>query len=200
MSLRTRHFLALFLSLTTASAFAAKAEKIVFDPKASTIKWQGKKVTGEHSGTVKLKHGEVTMNGTELTGGEFVMDMSSIEDTDITDAKNNQKLVGHLKSDDFFSVDKFPTSILKIKEAKSVEGFTGPTYEVTGDLTIKGKANEVKFPMMISTKNGKTTATASVTLDRTKWDVRYGSGKFFKGLGDKAIYDDFVLDVALATK
>lgn len=200
MRFDSRHLLALVLSFTTASAFAAKPEKIVFDPKASVVKWQGKKVTGEHTGTVKLKQGDVTMNGTELVGGEFVLDMASIENTDITDAKNNQKLVGHLKSDDFFSVEKFPTSLLKIKEAKSVQGLTGPTYEVTGDLTIKGKAHEIKFPAMIETKNGKTTATANITLDRTKWDVRYGSGKFFKGLGDKAIYDNFVLDVALATK
>jgi polyisoprenoid-binding protein YceI len=125
--------------------------------------------------------------------------MASITDIDLKDAEYNKKLLNHLKSDDFFNVEKFPTAVLKIKNAKSVEGFTGPTYEITADLTIKGKTNEVKFPAMIQTKDGKTTATANITIDRTKWDIKYGSGKFFTGLGDKVINDEFKLDVALAS-
>lgn len=194
------------VSLSSSGAFAAPKPKavkpttIVFDSSASTVKWLGKKVTGQHEGTIDLAKGEMILRGTELKGGEFTFDMTSIKDTDLTDPENNAKLVRHLKSEDFFEVEKFPTAVLKIKSAKSVEGFTGPTYEVTADLTMKGKTNEVKFPAVVKTDNGKTVATANITVDRTKWNVRYGSGKFFKGLGDKAIYDDFIVDIMLATK
>lgn len=199
------------VSLASVGAFAApkakiekaKSEKrvtLVFDPSASTVKWFGKKVTGQHEGTIQLTKGELVMLGSELKGGEFIFDMKSIKDTDLTDPENNAKLVKHLKSEDFFEVEKFPTAVLKVKSAKSVEGFTGPTYEVTADLTLKGKTNEVTFPAMIKSENSKSVATANITIDRTQWNVRYGSGKFFKGLGDKAIHDEFVVDVVLATK
>lgn len=191
-------------ALLSISAFAAKEKlaekKLAFDPAASVVKWEGKKVTGKHDGEVKIKSGELVMVGNEIKGGEFTIDMASITNTDLKDAEYNKKLITHLKSDDFFSTDKFPVAVLKIKKAKSVEGFTGPTYEMTADLTIKGKTNEVKFPAMVDTKDGKTTATANITIDRTKWNVKYNSGKFFEGLGDKMINDEFKLDVALATK
>lgn len=174
--------------------------KIAFDPSASVVKWEGKKVTGKHDGLIKLKSGELTMAGGELTAGEFIFDMASITNTDLKDAEYNTKLVTHLKSEDFFNVAKYPTAVFKVKSAKSVPGFVGPTYTVTGDLTIKDKTNEISFPVVVQTKDGKTTATANITIDRTKWEVKYGSGKFFPGLGDKLIYDDFVIDVALSTK
>jgi polyisoprenoid-binding protein YceI len=214
MSTRSTAFV-LFASLAlTANAFAAKAEKpkaekaektekkVALDPAASVVKWEGKKVTGQHDGEVKLKKGELVLGGKEgkeLKGGEIVIDMTTIANRDIADKENNAKLVGHLKSDDFFDVAKYPTSTLKIKNVKPVEGLVGPTYEVVGDLTMKGKTNEVKFPVVVETKEGKTTAKANLTLDRTKWDVRYGSGKFFQGLGDKMINDEFKLDVNVAS-
>lgn len=193
------------VALASFSAFASKEKvkaiemKIAFNPAVSIVKWEGKKVTGKHDGEIKIKSGELVMNGDEIKSGEFTIDMASITNLDLKDAEYNKKLITHLKSDDFFNVEKFPTAILKIKNAKSVNGFTGPTYEITADLTIKGKTNEVKFPAMVKTKDGKTTATANVTIDRTKWEIKYGSGKFFTGLGDKVIHDEFKLDVALAT-
>lgn len=201
---------AVALPLMASSAFATKIavkpkdakkeEKIVFDPAASILKWEGKKVTGQHDGTLAIKKGEVTFSGKDLKGGEIQIDMASLVNLDLKDAEYNKKLVTHLKSDDFFNVEKFPLAILKIKSAKSVEGFVGPTYEIVADLTIKGKTNEVKFPAVIDTKDGKTTLTANLTIDRTRWDIKYGSGKFFKGLGDKMVFDDFKIDVALASQ
>jgi len=195
--------LALALPLLTGSAFAAKIakeEKVAFEPAASVVKWEGKKVTGQHDGTIALKKGDITLFGKDLKGGEFEIDMTSIVNADLKDADYNQKLVTHLKSEDFFDVAKYPTARLKVKKAKSVEGFVGPTYEVTADLTIKDKTNEIKFPAVIETKDGKTSLKANITIDRTKWDVKYRSGKFFKGLGDKMINDEFKIDVALASK
>jgi polyisoprenoid-binding protein YceI len=194
-------FSALALALTFSSANASSVgTKVVFDTGASVLKWTAKKVTATHHGRIKLKSGELIMKGTDLQGGEFTIDMTSIVDQDLTDPVYNKKLVTHLSSEDFFNVAKYPTAVLKIKHAKSVHGFTGPTYEVTADLTIKDKTNEVKFPAMIKTKDGKTTATANITIDRTRWAIKYGSGKFFPGLGDKLIYDDFKLDVTLVSK
>lgn len=194
--------LALTLPLLVGSAFAAKTkeEKIAFDPAASVVKWEGKKVTGQHDGTITLKKGDITLAGKDMKSGEFEIDMTSIVNTDLKDAEYNKKLVTHLKSEDFFDVAKYPTALLKFKKVKSVEGFVGPTYEVTADLTIKDKTNEIKFPAVIETKDGKTSLKANLTIDRTKWNVKYGSGKFFKGLGDKMINDEFKLDVALASK
>ena len=180
--------LTLMSALSFGSAFAAKRKtagdrpmappaemKTIFDPAASVLKWQASKVTMTHHGEVKLKSGDLVMNGKDLVGGEFTIDMTSIVDQDLTDPEYNKKLVTHLSSDDFFDVAKYPTAVLKIKSAKTVQGFTGPTYVVTADLTIKDKTNEVKFPAMIKTKDGKTTATANITTDRNRWGIKYGT-------------------------
>lgn len=188
------------------SAFAAnksepKQTKVSFKPEASVVSWEGKKVTGsKHTGKIKLKKGEIVMKGSELVGGTIEIDMSTIVNEDLTDAGYNKKLVDHLKSDDFFSTDKFKSSILKIKSAKAVEGIAGPTFEVTADLTIKGKTHPITFPAVVDTKDGKTTVKANVSIDRTVYDIKYGSGKFFQNLGDKMIDDKFSIDVALASK
>ena len=182
------------------AAPSAAERRIDFDPSSSVLKWEAKKVTGQHHGTIRLRSGNVVFRGDQLVGGDFSIDMTSIVDEDLTDPEYNHKLVHHLSSEDFFDAAKYPTSDLKIRSAKTVHGFTGPTYEVTADLTIKGKTNEVKFPAMIKTKDGKTTATANITLDRTRWGLKYRSGKFFPSIGDKMIYDDFKLDVSLSTK
>lgn len=184
----------------TKSKTVKKEATVTFDPAASVVKWEGKKVTGQHEGTIAIKKGEIVMSGRDLKSGEVEFDMSSIVNLDLKDAEYNAKLIKHLKSEDFFSVEKFPTATLKIKNSKSVEGFVGPTFEITADLTIRGKTNEIKFPAVIDTKDGKTTAKANVTFDRTKWDIKYNSGNFFKGLGDKMINDEVKLDVALSTQ
>lgn len=157
--------------------------------KESNVTWVGKKVTGSHTGNIKLKDGHLKMDGEKLVGGEFVMDMSSINVTDLSgESKGN--LEGHLKSDDFFGVEKFPTSKLVIT---NVAPKGNGTYAVTGDLTVKNKTNPVNFDMVL---NGNT-ASSKLVIDRSKYDVRYGSGSFFDNLGDKTIYDNFDLDVQL---
>lgn len=151
----------------------------------SKVIWKGYKVTGSHEGTIALQSGILTFEADKLVGGEFVIDMTTITNTDL-DGDNKGKLEGHLKSDDFFGVTTFPTATLVFKDVKS----TGKnSYAVTGDLTIKGIKNPVSFD--ISVYGSK--ATASVKIDRTKFDVRYGSTSFFDNLKDKAIYDEFDL-------
>lgn len=151
----------------------------------SSVTWKGYKVTGSHIGNIDLKQGALEFKDGNLVGGEFIIDMSTIESTDL-EGDYKAKLEGHLKSDDFFGVQSYPTAKLVFNKVKS----TGKnSYEVTADLTIKEKTNPVTFDISIYGNK----ATANIKIDRTKFDVRYGSTSFFDDLQDKAIYDEFDL-------
>lgn len=155
----------------------------------SKVNWKGYKVTGEHEGTINLKEGSLIFTDNQLTGGSFVIDMTTINTTDLSgDMKG--KLDGHLKSDDFFGVAKFPTASFKIT---SVSG-KDKLYRVTGDLTIKGITKSTSFAMQIVDDQ---TATAALKIDRTKFGIEYQSSSFIENLKDKAIYDEFDLNVTL---
>jgi polyisoprenoid-binding protein YceI len=168
------------------------------DTKATTATWLAKKVTGEHAGGITVSKGTINSKGPgNITGGELEFDMTSITCTDLTDKEWNGKLIGHLKSDDFFSVDKNPTSKFVITK---VTPKSNTDYDVTGKLTIKGITNEITFPAMIK-MDGKTMVTiAKIMVDRTKFDIKYGSKSFVEGLGDKAIDDQFELNVNVVAK
>lgn len=172
-------------------------ETYVVDPASSEIRWIGKKVTGQHNGTVNVKSGEIHFAQGKPSNGSVIVDMGSIKVLDLTDADSNGKLTGHLKSEDFFSTDKNPTAAFKITELKPMEGAAAgqPNYMAKGDLMIKGTSHPLEFPVTIVTdgKTAKASATG-VTVDRTLYNIRYGSGKFFQNLGNKAIDDKFTLD------
>ena len=158
----------------------------------SSVVWTATKVvSGGHTGTVKISKGSLEIDGSELKGGSFEIDMTTIANTDI-EGEWRAKLEGHLKSDDFFAVETYKTATLKITKVKST---AKGKYDITADLTIKGKTESVTFPADVNVKGGKATATAKITVDRTKYDVRYGSPSFFDDLGDKAISNEFTLDV-----
>ncbi|MEN8789007.1 MAG: YceI family protein [Flavobacteriaceae bacterium] len=155
----------------------------------STVTWKAYKVTGSHTGTVALTSGALMFDDDQLSGGEFTVDMTSLISTDL-EGEYKGKLEGHLKSDDFFGVEKHPSSKLVFTKVTS----TGKnSYEVTGDLTIKGITKPVTFDVSIYGSK----ATATMKVDRAQYDVRYGSGSFFENLGDKTIYDEFDLVVDL---
>ncbi len=183
-------------SLVILLSFAFTSEKPTVynvDTSASSIVWTGKKVTGEHTGNISVANGNLEMDGNKVTGGSFEIDMSSITCTDLSGG-TAEKLLGHLKSDDFFGVANHGTANLKITKAV----WQGENnYKITGDLTIKGTTKEIKFPATIAEDGGKVTANATIVVDRTEYDIRYGSGSFFDNLGDKTIYDDFTLEVSL---
>lgn len=167
------------------------------DISRSTVNWNGKKVTGEHFGTINVKNGQLEITNGKLTGGSFSIDMASITSTDLT-GEYLQKLNGHLKSDDFFGVETYPTSTLKI--TKAVSKSTKGLYEVTGNLTIKNITKSITFSAQLTDDGNVLTVIADITIDRSEYDVRYGSGSFFDNLGDKTIYDDFYLQIKLVTK
>jgi polyisoprenoid-binding protein YceI len=174
-----------------AVASAPKDGNYNADSKATSIKWLGRKVTGEHFGKVNLKSGSFSWKGGMITAGMFEVDMNSMTCEDLTDATYNGKLIGHLKSDDFFSVEKFNTASFKLTKAD--KGSKEGSFTVTGDLTIKGKTLPVTFPVTVTEAAGKVTVSGDLTFDRAKYDIRYGSGSFFEGLGDKLIYDEVKL-------
>ena len=188
--------LVMFLAVTSLS-LSAQTKHVVNTAK-SNLEWIGKKVAGQHNGDVKLKSGSLTTQGDKITAGEFTIDMTSIQVLDL-DGEMNGKLLGHLKSDDFFSVEKHNTATFVLKDAKPKKGENGANYEITGDLTIKGITNSITFPAKVVLAGSGFVANADFTIDRTKWDIKYGSGSFFEGLGDKTIYDDIEFSLYLTS-
>jgi polyisoprenoid-binding protein YceI len=186
----------------SASAAADATTKVEISPSESSISWVGRKLTGSHAGTVPIKAGEVVLNGETIASGSFGIDLAGVKVTDIPDSKNNSKLVGHLKSPDFFAAELFPTAQFTIDSAVPMAKPlpTGENTTIKGTLSIKGIAKQVEFPAQVAIKDGVAEARGKAKLDRTQWDIRYGSGKFFQGLGDKLIYDEFEVDFALKGK
>lgn len=167
-------------------------DKLTADTEKTTLLWLGEKVTGQHTGTILLEDGWLTMKENKIVSGEFNIDMASIKDSE-----NNERLEGHLKSDDFFGVEKFPVSKLVLTGSDSFEKGSGM---VKGTLTIKGVTNPVEFRTVMQKKEDGTWFYANIVVDRTKYNIRYGSGSFIDNLGDKAIYDEFKLKVNLLVR
>jgi len=196
--MKSRFVLALALLAPLASHAAAKPVTFDVKPADSKVTWEGKKRIGDaHHGELTVKSGKLIVTGDKLTGGEFEVDMTSLKVSDLQDEGMNKKLTGHLRSDDFFAVDKHPTAKLLI--TKVAPGKDGK-QQITGDLTIKGKKEAVTFPADVKVSKNEVTAKSVITIDRTKYDVRYNSGKFFPNLGDKIINDEFLVNVDLTAK
>jgi polyisoprenoid-binding protein YceI len=172
----------------------AKGTSYKISTAESMIDWKGSSVTGSHNGTLNLAGGELFINEGMLTGGNFETDMRSLKVIDLTDTVLNKKLNGHLRSDDFFSVDKNPVSKFEIT---SVSSKGGSNYEVTGNLTIKGITKPITFPAVVNLNGKSVNAEANIDVDRTLFDIKYNSGKFFEKLGDKLISDTFTLKIKL---
>ena len=158
----------------------------------SNIDWTGRKITGAHNGTIAVKGGELILNDGKLTGGKIIVDVASIKILDINDPATNAQFAGHLASDDFFSTEKYPEATLEIT---SVSG-----NHVEGNLTIKGITLPVGFDAAINVSGNQLTATGKLVIDRTKYEMKFRSGNFFKDLGDTLIYNDFELNVRVTAK
>ena len=171
--------------------------KAAIDTAKSTVKWVGKKIMYSHNGTVDVKSGSIITSKGRITGGEFILDMNTIKCVDIEDAGKNANLVGHLKNADFFDVANHPTAKLVVKKIGAIKDGVQP---LTCDLTIKGITKSVSFPAKVSFTGKIVTATASFSIDRTLWDIRYGSDKFVDNLGDKAIKNDIDFEVTIVSK
>lgn len=172
------------------SKIAEQAERYVANAEMSTISWKGIAPTKAHNGTLKVSEGYLAFENGGLVGGNFIIDMNSIVNLDLEDKTYNDKLVGHLKSSDFFDVEKNPYSVFAITGVEEKDD----KAMVKGNLTVKGIKKNIEFPAII-TMNGDEVALKSdvFSIDRTEWDVKYNSGKFFEDLKDKLINDNIEL-------
>jgi polyisoprenoid-binding protein YceI len=197
-----------FFSVSSSVLWAQKpstTNRLAVNTADSKVNWTGKKPTGEHTGYVKLSGGEILLENKEIKGGSFTIDLNTIINTDVTDKDMNGKLVGHLKSPDFFDVAKYPAAKFVItrvsKAAGTAAGALKATHTIEGDLTIKGITRKIRFDASINELNGKVTATtAPFTIDRTLWGVNYQSKSVFAELKDQFIYDDMTLSIDLVTQ
>jgi polyisoprenoid-binding protein YceI len=164
-------------------------------PATSSVVWTGKKVTGSHTGNVSVKQGNLVLENGQLKSAYVQVDMTTITCSDIADKETNAKLVGHLKSDDFFSVSTHQFSEINITEFAPTSN--KGEYTAKGTLKIKGKTEAISFPFTFNEANGTATASGKLTFDRSKYDVRFGSTSFFDSLGDKAIYDNVELEFTI---
>lgn len=162
----------------------------------SSIGWTGRKVTGAHNGTIDIKEGSFVFRNNQLTEGKAVIDTSSIKILDIADPATNAQFAGHLASDDFFNSSHFPEAIFVIA---SVEPKNDVSH-IKGDLTIKGITQPIAFDAKIDNNGDTFTLSGKVTVDRTKYGMKFRSGNFFLNLGDTLIYNDFDLDIQLTAK
>jgi polyisoprenoid-binding protein YceI len=174
---------------------AGNEKYVVIDTKESVVAWKGSGIKGSHSGYVYISKGELMIENGELVGGTVEVDMSTIEGDD---HRSDNNLIDHLKNPDFFDIEKFPFSTITITRVSSING---DDKEITGNLAIKGIKHEVTFPAKMEVKDGIVKASGKLVIDRTKWDVRYKSGKFFDNLKDQAISDDIEFNIKIvATK
>ncbi|MCF6222289.1 MAG: YceI family protein [Flavobacteriaceae bacterium] len=159
----------------------------------SKINWKGFKPTGEHYGTIMISDGHFKVNNNQITGGEFNINMNSIVNLDMpADNEYNAKLVKHLKSDDFFGVEKHPIANFKITEVE----VKGDQTLIKGNLTIKEITNPVSFLTSVNITNNKLTFKSdNFKIDRSKWNIKYKSKSFFENLADKFIYDDMEISI-----
>jgi polyisoprenoid-binding protein YceI len=183
--LKSACIVVLALSFASFTTIIKKELKV----KESNVTWKGYKVTGSHEGTINLIEGMLLFEDDALSGGNFNIDMTSINVTDLEAGRGKEKLEGHLKSDDFFGTENHANATLTITEVNGKDGL----YNVTGDLMIKGKTNAITFEMSVNDN----VAVAKLKVDRTKYGIKYGSASFIDGLKDKAISDEFDLNVTM---
>lgn len=169
----------------------------------SKIEWKGFKPTKTHHGTVNIDSGIFNMNDGNIVSGTFLIDMTSITDLDL-EGKMKDNLENHLKGTvagkegDFFNVTKFPSAAFEITGTSSIA--SGKT-ELSGNLTIKGIKNNITFPVTVSNNGDELTIVSDAfTIDRTKWNVNFGSKSVFDNLGDKFINDDMELKITVKAK
>ena len=191
------------LSIFTLFAIATKPhiDYVKVDIHKSTIKWKGSKVTEGHEGLIQIEEGFLMIDHGTLVGGQIDINMNSISNTDM-EGRMKARIEGHLKSDDFFYVEKFPISTLKISEVikdSSTEGDMASSYTIVADLTIKEITNTIEFVADININRNQFSATAKIKIDRTEWDIKYNSGNYFKDLGDKLILNEIEFDISLVS-
>lgn len=152
------------------------------DTERSSISWTGNMVGGKtHTGKAPIQEGSITVQDDSIQDNSLIINLNNISSDEGLD-----DLVTHLKSPDFFNTAEFPNATFV---AKGVTVSSPGAFNITGDLTIKGITNEIIVSSIVTESENRYHLSGSTEIDRTLWDVRFGSGKFFADLGDKAIKD-----------
>jgi polyisoprenoid-binding protein YceI len=181
-------------SASTISIHGGDEKYIKIDTKESVVTWKGSSVQGAHTGYVYISKGELMIENGQLMGGTVEVNMSTIEGDD---HRSDNNLINHLKDPDFFDVKKFPISTIAITKAELTNG---EDTEITGNLTIKGITNSVTFPAKLEVNDGIVKANGKLVIDRTLWNIRYNSGKFFANLADETISDSIEFNIKIVAK
>lgn len=181
-------------SPSSISLHVGNEKYIIIDTKESVVTWKGSSVEGAHTGYVYISKGELMIGNGQLMGGTVEIDMSTIEGED---HRSDNNLINHLKDPDFFDVKKFPFSTIEITRVDSING---ESKKVTGNLTIKGITHPVTFPAKMEVKDGIVRANSKVVIDRTQWDIRYRSGKFYDNLADQTVSDEIEFNMKIVAK
>ena len=172
------------------------------DTEASVVKWEGYK-PGKygHNGTMKLRDGSIGVKDGQVESGSFTIDVSSLESTDLVDNPDKKmKLEGHLKSGDFFEVEKYPNGKFAMTGIAPLEGNADANYTVTGNLILKDITKAIEIPANITVADGSVSITTpEFTINRTEWGVTYGSG-VIGTIKDQMIADDVKLKIELVAK
>ena len=183
----------LALAFTTITSIAQENYKV--NTEISSVEWIGRKVTGQHSGVIELKNGSYVFENNLISKGEFMINMQSIKINDIEDKGQNEKLRNHIISPDFFAVKNHPTGKLTVIKSEKHEA---DKLKVFADLEIKGISKHIEFDVTLLKDSAKMVAVGEVDINRTEYDIRYGSGSFFDNLGDKVIKDFFKIKFKVA--
>ncbi len=186
-----------FIALSSFTNIFHNEKDLALQADISSVEWVGEKIAGKHTGTIKVKEGSIHLHNGTFTNGSITIDMTTIACTDLKKDEGGSKLEGHLNSPDFFDVANHKTAVLNITSVVLIEG---NKHTISGDLTIKGITKPISFPATVEFKDDKLAAYATLNVDRTLYDIKYGSGQFFEGLGDKMIKDNFIINFKIAAK
>jgi rhodanese-related sulfurtransferase len=173
------------------------------DLRESRVQWTGRNLLNHHTGCIALKSGSLTLSGGRLTGGRFAFDMTAITCDDLAGDSLHDVLVRHLLDHDFFDAAVFPEADFILTGADPVSGATpgSPNLRVKGRLTLKGVTGDLEFLACTGiTADGKLAAQATLSFDRTCWNVFYGSGKWFHRLGGHLVNDLIELQIRIVSE
>jgi rhodanese-related sulfurtransferase len=173
------------------------------DVEKSALEWIGRNLNNRHFGRIAIQEGNLLIQGGRLTGGSIVLDMNTVTNLDLQDPAWRDMLLRHLKSDDFFAVERFPTASFRLTGWEAVEGASPevPNGIASGELTIRDVTRPINFPAVVAPQvDGSIKAHASFDIDRTLWNVCYGSGKLFERLGMHLVHDIISLELFILAR
>jgi polyisoprenoid-binding protein YceI len=181
---------------TTKTEMVSSAQYNV-DAAASVVNWEGAKIAYGHTGTIPVTNGQLMVSEGNIVGGKFAINLKDMVSTDL-EGQKAADLIGHLQSEDFFHVEKYPMANFVITQVQEATNEDGRTHEITGNLNMHGESRSITIPATVSMEGGMLKAsTPKFTIDRTQWGVSYNSTGIEGLAKDKIINDNIGLEIML---